>query len=143
MFGTERTGLSITESQRCQSLCAIPGESGYHSLNLSQAVQLIAYVLRREALARVATASPARVATGSPAPPSSHAAQASVEALYEHLERALVAIGFLDPMHPKKLMPRMRRLFGRARLEPEEVELLRGVCTEAERTAARVRQSAR
>ncbi|MCL4747256.1 MAG: RNA methyltransferase [Burkholderiaceae bacterium] len=135
VFGTERTGLSVAESQRCQSLCAIPGEPGYHSLNLSQAVQLIAYVLRREALSRVAR--PTR------APPSSHAAQASVEALFEHLERALVAIGCLDPSHPKKLMPRLRRLFGRARLEPEEVELLRGVCTEAERTAARARQGAR
>ncbi len=60
VFGTERTGLSIAESQRCQSMCAIPGETGYHSLNLSQAVQVIAYVLRREALARGATGLPAQ-----------------------------------------------------------------------------------
>jgi tRNA/rRNA methyltransferase len=134
VFGTERTGLSIDEARRCQALCSIPGEPGYHSLNLSQAVQLIAYVLRREALARAAT----EPATGS----QSYATQASIEALFAHLERALAAIGFLDPAHPKKLMPRLRRLLGRTRLEVEEVELLRGVCTEAERTAARAAQRA-
>jgi len=53
-----------------------------------------------------------------------------IEALFAHLEPALVEVRFLDPAHPKKLMPRMRRLFGRTRLEAEEVELLRGVCTQ-------------
>jgi len=48
------------------------------------------------------------------------------------LQRALVAIGFLDPAHPKKLMPRLRRLFGRTRLESEEVDLLRGICNMTE-----------
>lgn len=134
VFGTERTGLSIDEAQRCQALCSIPGEPGYHSLNLSQAVQLIAYVLRSEALARASIESP----TAS----ESYATQASIEALFAHLERALVAIGFLDPAHPKKLMPRLRRLLGRTRLEVEEVDLLRGVCTEAERTAARAARRA-
>lgn len=148
VFGTERTGLSIDEARRCQLLCSIPGEAGYHSLNLSQAVQLLAYLLRREALARAAAALRTGAgsgagegegeAEGEDAPQRArHATQASIEALYEHLERALVAIGFLDPAHPKKLMPRLRRLLGRARLEVEEVDLLRGVCTEAERTAAR------
>ena len=148
VFGTERTGLSIDDAQRCQALCSIPGEPGYHSLNLSQAVQLLAYLLRREALAP-GTGAPqagagigAGIGAGAPQRPP-HATQASIEALSEHLERALVAIGFLDPAHPKKLMPRLRRLLGRARLEVEEVDLLRGVCTEAERTAARAARQPR
>lgn len=67
-----------------------------------------------------------------------HASVDELEALYEHLQRALVDVRFLDPAHPKKLMPRLRRLFSRTRLEAEEVELLRGVCTQmvlAARTA--------
>ncbi|MCZ8107300.1 MAG: RNA methyltransferase, partial [Burkholderiales bacterium] len=50
---------------------------------------------------------------------------------------ALLAIGFLDPAHPKKLMPRLRRLLLRARLRPEEVDLLRGVCKLMERGGPR------
>jgi tRNA/rRNA methyltransferase len=47
--------------------------------------------------------------------------------MYSHLEQALVAIDFIDPAHPKKLMPRLKRLFSRARLELEEVNILRGI----------------
>jgi tRNA/rRNA methyltransferase len=57
--------------------------------------------------------------------PATHAQR---EAFLEHLEQALVAVGFLDPATPRKLMPRMRRLFARADLRAEEVDLLRGVC---------------
>jgi tRNA/rRNA methyltransferase len=65
------------------------------------------------------------------------AEQRAVHGLLEHLERALLAIGFLDPAHPKKLMPRLRRLLLRARLRPEEVDLLRGVCKLMERGGPR------
>jgi tRNA/rRNA methyltransferase len=57
----------------------------------------------------------------------------AVEGFLDHFERALLAIGFLDPAHPKKLMPRLRRLFLRARLSPEEVDLLRGISKLMER----------
>jgi tRNA/rRNA methyltransferase len=57
--------------------------------------------------------------------PATHAQR---EAFLEHFEQALIAVGFLDPAVPRKLMPRMRRLFGRAQLRAEEVDLLRGVC---------------
>ncbi|MCD6734388.1 MAG: TrmJ/YjtD family RNA methyltransferase [Burkholderiaceae bacterium] len=136
VFGAERTGLSIEEVGLCQALCSIPGETDYQSLNLAQAVQVIAYCLRAQAAATPAT--PATAGTPAPgtataAPSSPHATQAQVEALYVHLERALTGIGFLDPRRPKKLMPRLRRLFARARLETEEVAILRGICTRIER----------
>jgi tRNA/rRNA methyltransferase len=128
VFGTERSGLSVEEAGRCQALCAIPGDPAYASLNLSQAVQLMAYLLRREASSR----DPAQPTDGTAPRFASHE---DVEALFAHLERALVAIRFLDPLHPKKLMARMRRLFNRTRLEAEEVQLLRGVCRQAELAA--------
>lgn len=142
VFGAERTGLSIGEVGLCQALCSIPGETDYQSLNLAQAVQVIAYCLRAQAAETEATqatlaAADTVAAVAAPgattAPASPHATQAQVEALYVHLERALTGIGFLDPRRPKKLMPRLRRLFARARLETEEVAILRGICTRIER----------
>lgn len=126
VFGTERTGLSIEHVSRCQLLCSIPGDPQYHSLNLAQAVQVLAYVLRREATADLGRRGD-EVSTGAPEP-ARLASQQAIEGFYAHLERALRAIGFLDPAHPKKLMPRLRRLFARTRLEVEEVDLLRGIC---------------
>ena len=142
VFGAERTGLSIDEVGLCQVLCTIPGEDDYPSLNLAQAVQVVAWCLRAQAAEPPGAAlQPERPGDTAPAsemvvtdePASRHATQAQVEALFEHLERALVGIGFLDPRHPKKLMPRLRRLFSRARLEDEEVAILRGVCTRIEK----------
>ncbi|MEN9316355.1 MAG: tRNA/rRNA methyltransferase [Pseudomonadota bacterium] len=127
VFGPERTGLSIQDVARCQALCSIPGDTEYSSLNLAQAVQVLAYVLRRAADARSASPAPAETARW--------ASQAEITAFFAHFERALIAIRFLDPAHPKKLMARMRRLFGRTRLESEEVQLLRGVCKQAELAA--------
>lgn len=127
VFGPERTGLSIQDVGRCQALCSIPGDSAYSSLNLAQAVQVLAYVLRRTAEARSEKPRPDRT--------DRWASQAEISSFFEHFERALIAIRFLDPAHPKKLMARMRRLFGRTRLETEEVQLLRGVCKQAELAA--------
>jgi len=127
VFGTERTGLSIEQVSRCQLLCSIPGDPRYHSLNLAQAVQVMAYVLRREAIAAGGRPGEGDARSGSAAHPRL-ASQEAIEGFYTHLERALQAIGFLDPSHPKKLMPRLRRLFARTRLEVEEVDLLRGIC---------------
>ena len=157
VFGPERTGLSIADVQRCQALCSIPGDPDYNSLNLAQAAQIVAYCLRREAFAQEeAPRSPGAsdaAGEGAGAPGSGHspdtgsaaaapgtglarpATLEQVEGLFAHLERALVLIGFLDPRHPKKLMPRIRRLLGRTRLEAEEVDILRGVCTQIEKLA--------
>ncbi len=128
VFGAERTGLSIDEVQACGRLIGIPASPSYASLNLAQAIQVVAYCLRRAALdARDAAAA------GPCAPGPRLADHRAVGGLLEHLQRALLAIGFLDPAHPRKLVPRLRRLVLRARLRPEEVDLLRGVCKLMER----------
>lgn len=138
VFGTERTGLTVEQAQRCQRLCAIPGAGDYRSLNLAQAVQVMAFVLR-EALAAVGEgADEVRPLARAPGDvPGAPATGAQLEALFAHLERALVAIEFIDPANPRKLMPRLRRLVSRARPAAEEVDLLRGICTRIERSIAR------
>ena len=127
VFGAERTGLSVEAVQACGAMVGIPASPAYPSLNLAQAIQVVAYCVRRAALdAAVAAADGARLAD-----------QRAIQGLLAHSERALLAIGFLDPAHPKKLMPRLRRLLLRARLRPEEVDLLRGVCKLMERSVRR------
>ena len=60
-----------------------------------------------------------------------------IEGMFAHLESALVKIDFLDPDNPKKLMPRLRRLFSRASLETEEVNILRGIANQILRGKAK------
>jgi tRNA/rRNA methyltransferase len=152
VFGSERVGLSIEQAQRCQLLLSIPAEPDYSSLNLAQAVQVVTYCLRRASLTKVpdqdqVCPSPGQDRSEAPMDMASAAGllaadQRAIEGFYTHLESALVAIGYLDPKHPKKLMPRLRRLFSRTRLEQEEVDLLRGVCKMMERTAERASRKA-
>lgn len=116
VFGSERYGLSNDDVLRCRARCRIETSDVYASLNLAQAVQLVAYECRQATMA----ARPWMQTR----PPAPHDEQ---EALIDHLERGLVAIGYLDPDAPKKLMPRVRRLFARADLERDEVQWLRGM----------------
>lgn len=124
IFGNERFGLPNQIVERCNALINIPANPDYSSLNLSQAAQVLAYECRVAALG------------DGPGPSSSAsligfqgqaAGLAQIDAMYGHLEQALVAIGFLDASNPRKLMPRLKRLFSRARLETEEVNILRGI----------------
>lgn len=125
VFGNEKTGLSNEEVALCRHWALIPTSDQYRSLNLAQAVQILCYELR---LAAVDVGAPPKVSDGGT--PASHE---DVEALIRHLERAAVGSGFLDPAQPKRLMPRMRRLFARAGLEKEEVNILRGMLSSFEK----------
>lgn len=116
-FGNETFGLTGAEVARCQLLATISADPGYSSLNVAAAVQLFAYELRLAALGPAPRGGKART----------RATHEELERFFEHLERALIEHGFLNPKHPKKLMPRLRRLFNRAELEREEVNILRGI----------------
>ncbi len=125
VFGNEKAGLSNEEVALCRHWALIPTSDRYRSLNLAQAVQILCYELR---LAAVDVGAPPKVSDG-----GTPAAHEEVEALLFHLERAAVASGFLDPAQPERLMPRMRRLFSRAGLEREEVNILRGMLSSFEK----------
>ena len=120
ILGNERFGLPNQIVERCNVLINIPANPEYSSLNLSQAAQVLAYECR------LAAQGENRTQEGI----GFHGEAASVtqiEGMYAHLEEALVAIGFLDANNPKKLMPRLKRLFARTQLETEEVNILRGI----------------
>ena len=121
LFGSERFGMRNEDVYRCHACLSIPTDPKFGSLNLAAAVQLIAYDWR-QALGGFASVAPvAREVVRVPAD-----AQA-VAGMLQHLEQALVAIDFLDPEAPKKLMPRLNQLFNRAAPGEEEIHILRGV----------------
>ncbi len=120
VFGSERYGLANEDVYRCHACLSIPTDPDYGSLNLAQAVQLLAYEWR-QALGGF----PVVPRTPDPA----LADGAALQGLLEHWQRALVHIGHLDPAAPKKLLPRVNQLLNRAALTQEEVHLLRGIAT--------------
>lgn len=125
VFGTEMSGLSNAELDRCQMLAMIPANPEYSSLNLAAAVQVMCYELRMASLA----ANGLESVISSPNKITTLATIDNVEGFYTHLEETLLHIGYLNPAAPKKLMERMRRIYARVGLEKEEVNLLRGILT--------------
>jgi tRNA (cytidine32/uridine32-2'-O)-methyltransferase len=125
VFGREHSGLTNEELALCHTLLHIPTNREFSSLNVAAAIQVVSYELM---MAR---------SGGWQAPASNKEDEAAsadeVEGLIDHLERTMVAVGFLDPANPRHLVRRMRRLFNRARVEKTEVNILRGVLTAVEK----------
>lgn len=120
VFGSETFGLSNAQMMKCRWLINVPSNPDYSSLNLAQAVQVLAYELRCALTDRLLDL-----------PCFEAAPHEMVEALMAELERSLIDIDFLDPVQPKRLMPRLRRFFARAGLEREEVAIWRGILAAA------------
>lgn len=126
VFGSERFGMSNDDVYRCHACLSIPTLPEYGSLNLAQAVQLVAYDWR-QALG------------GFPVQPRTvdrrRADDTAVQGLLDHWRDTLVQIEFLDPAVPRKLMPRLQQLVNRAQLTEAEVHILRGVARAVHRAA--------
>jgi tRNA/rRNA methyltransferase len=130
VFGSERFGMANEDVYRCHVCLSIPSDPAYGSLNLAQAVQLIAYEWRM-ALGGFA------VDARTPERPLADAQ--AVQGVLAHWQAALVQLGYLDPAAPKKLMPRLQQLLNRARLTQEEVHILRGIARAIERRSQGLR----
>ena len=126
VFGTERTGLDNEDLKHCTHRVWIDANPSYPSLNLAQAMMIVAYSMRQGLMKELAIDS---------IPPESLASNnvpeladpSAIAAMLEHWQQGLEAIGYLDPENPKKLMPRLQSLFARAALQKEEIDLLRGI----------------
>lgn len=119
VFGPEHSGLKNEHLDQCNVLLTIPTDPSFSSLNIAMAVQVICYEICL-----------ARAAAPTPSPPESPGATgAELQHFYQHLEAVLLRSGFLDPDRPKLLMRRLRRLFTKAALDRNEVNILRGVLT--------------
>lgn len=118
VFGCERYGMANDDVYKCHAVLSIPTAPDYGSLNLSQAVQVLAYEWRQ---AQGGFAAPVRT------PDPMLADARAVQGALNHWQHALETLGFLNPAAPKKLMPRLNQLLNRASLRDEEVHILRGM----------------
>ena len=116
LFGPERVGLSNADFELCHALVSVPADPKFRVLNLAATVQILCYELRLADGAQLRGA-PAREPVD----------QNEMELFFQHLERVLVDIKFLNPRHPRQLMRRLKRMYSRAAPDQNEMNILRGI----------------
>ena len=114
VFGSEREGLTNDELALCHLYVRIPSSESFSSLNLAQAVMVLCYELFQFSMA--IQKHPIQLAKAE-----------QLERMFEHMERTLLNIGFLDAKNPKRIMRVLRRLLGRSEMEEREVQILQGI----------------
>ncbi len=129
VFGNERTGLENDELMSCHAAVHIPSDATFSSLNLAQAVQVLAYEMRMAILQ-----------ASDPVVEQEHRIEAiatvdQLEYFFKHLGETLDDIDFHKGRSPVTIMQRLRRLFLRTNLEQREVRILRGIFDDAQRMA--------
>ncbi|ABK44080.1 tRNA/rRNA methyltransferase (SpoU) [Magnetococcus marinus MC-1] len=130
LFGTERTGLETADVERCHWICTIPTHGEKGSLNLSQAVMLVAYELMLgQGLGEVPVHDPQR--------DDALASQDEMVRFFDHLQDVLMQIDFIQPDRYKQMMGTLKALFNRAALDRREITILRGILTEVIHHCAR------
>ena len=132
VFGNERSGLENEELARCHAMVRIPSVDDLSSLNLAQAVQVMAYEVRMALLGDVPAAAP-------PADDEPPADAARMEQFYRHLGQTLDDIEFHKGRTPTTIMLRLRKLFQRAQPSERELRVLHGILADAQRMAALAR----
>ncbi len=124
IFGREDSGLTNAELNYATRYLRIPVGSEYSSLNLAQAVGVCAYELQM-CLSNIELEPQD---TRSQMPPQLDLAPVElVEGYYQQLETLLLEIGYLLPHTAAHRMEKIRRLYNRSQLSPNEVALLRGI----------------
>ncbi len=118
-FGSEKEGLTNEELSLCHLYVRIPSANDFPSLNLAQSVMVVCYELFNASNA---------VAV----PPSRVAPAGDLERMFEHMEKTLGDIGFLNPKHPKSMMRSLRSLFGRSHMDEREVRILQGIWSQVD-----------
>jgi tRNA/rRNA methyltransferase len=113
-FGSEKEGLTNEELSLCHLSARIPSVESFPSLNLAQAVMVVCYELFKNS-------------TEIPKKAVRLAEAGQRERMFEHMERTLLRIGFLDAHNPKRIMRVLRRIFGRSQLDEREVQILHGI----------------
>ena len=133
VFGRERTGLTNEELQLCHAAVHIPSDPGFSSLNLAAGVQVLAYEVRMAVLeAQPGVAAPVVAEPGRDEAPASHA---QLEGMFGQLGDTLDQIDFHKGRAPESAMRKLRRLFMKADLSEQEVRLMRGILSDAQRMA--------
>ena len=126
IFGRETMGLNNKEMLMCNRHLFIDANPDYPVLNVSQAIQLVCYELRR--------ASRLAPETVEEAP---YPRQHEMVLFFEHLERVLRRVSFIIPQHEGRVLDKLKRYFNRTRPEKTEMGMLRGILNAVEETLDR------
>lgn len=137
VFGPERSGLTNADLVRCSHLCSLDVNPSFSSLNLSQAMQVVAYLVRRSARTRLSLPRPTPQTSGAGRPTAKPASREMVAGLHQHLLALAEAVGQLDPANPGRMDERLWRLWNRAEIYEDEVQLLRGFLSDVQRVLKR------
>lgn len=138
LFGRENSGLTNQELETCDYQIRIPANDEYSSLNLASAVQIIAYELRMQALQQseekgdiVGSAGAEDIeqnqAQNQAKARQRAATQLEKEGHLSHLQETLEQLDFIKSRPPTKLMRKLTRLYNKANLTQEEIQMLRGI----------------
>jgi tRNA/rRNA methyltransferase len=114
VFGSEKEGLTNEDLSLCHIYVRIPSSESFPSLNLAQAVMVICYELFQSSMAISK-------------PPTQLAQTEKLERMFDHMEKTLLSIGFLDSNQAKRMMKVLRRLFGRSQMDDRDVQILQGI----------------
>jgi tRNA (cytidine32/uridine32-2'-O)-methyltransferase len=125
VFGREHSGLTNDELQMCNYMVSIPTNPDFSSLNVASAVQVMCYEIYK-------TLDEGQ-AVGGPALDEPTATSFDLEGYFNHLETVLLKIGYLNAAKPGQLLQRLRRLYQRADLSKNEVNILRGILSSVEK----------
>ena len=120
VFGSEREGLTNEELSLCHLYVRIPSTNSFPSLNLAQAVMVVCYEVFQASMEI-------------PKKTIHLAKVEQLERMFEHMEKTLLQIGFLDSNHSKRMMRVMRNLFGRSQMDEREVQILQGIWSQMDR----------
>ena len=130
LFGRESSGLSNDEIEACNMLIRIPANNEYNSLNIAAAVQLVCYEIMLAGIVNDKNDE-----AGSDRIPL--ATMDEMRLFYQHLEQCLIDLDYFNPEKPRLLMRRMKRLFNRALLDQNELNILRGILSAAQKKAGK------
>lgn len=127
VMGPERSGLSNEDLMRCNRVCGLDVNPGFSSLNLAQATQLVAYLLRQTARSWQHLPTPVFKTDGQGRPRAVPASAAGIEALHQAFTAAAIEAGYLDPASPGRFDDRLRGLWSRAGMHQDELQMLHGL----------------
>lgn len=129
VLGRERSGLTNEELALCHCHVNIPANPEYSSLNVAAAVQVLCYELKISLVSHVGNEKPHWGVEWDQSPANG----AQLESLFQHWERLLVDIDFLDPTNPRMLMSKIRRLIMRAQPDEVEANIVRGMLSHVDK----------
>ena len=127
VMGPERSGLSNDDLMHCNRVCGLEVNPAFSSLNLAQATQLVAYLLRQTARRKLLLPTPYFKTDGQGRPTAIPASAAGIEALHQAFTAAAVQAGYLDPQNPGRFDERLRGLWSRAGMHQDELQMLHGL----------------